>query len=140
MSDATSSDKISEADNGISEVPILSIVQDTTKKITKCFGEENAKKRQHRMSPSERHVFIKWMFDNFDTFDQSKARWTLAKEITTKYRNLTNQSLNIDWVAALLKYGICQFEDKSFGFKENIGFTVDDLCRTPSLIRSIKLD
>ena len=122
------------------DIPIKTIETDDTKKIAKCFNEEIVVKRQRRMNATERHDFIIWMFENLDTFDQTKARWVLAKDITTTYRSITKFNLNIDWVAALLKYGICQYEDGSLGFKEKIDYTVDDLCRSPSLIRLIKLE
>ena len=116
-----------------------SIEPETTKKVAKTYSSDDGGKNLKRMNAIDRHRFIDFLFDNYDDFDHTAARWNLAKEITTRYREETNQCLNVEWVACLLKYGICQYEDKNYGFEKDIKYTVDDLCRNPSLIRLIKL-
>ena len=121
--------------------PPTSINNDETivKKVAKGFGEEVINRRQKHMSYIERKEFIEYLFKFYDTFDLAKSRWNLSKEITERYREETKQPLNIEWVAALLKYGICQYEDGTYGFEKDIGYTVDDLCRNPMLMRKVKL-
>lgn len=116
-------------------------VNETTheeKKIIVSFTDFKNEEKPKRMTPRDRHEFIDWMFDNYKSFDLTKTRWNLAKEITDKFRATKNLQLSIDWVNALLKLKICKYEDGTYGFQEETSFTVEDMCQSPSAYRSIK--
>lgn len=105
------------------------------KKVLMMFNDSGKDEKPRRMTPRDRHEFIDWMFDNFNSFDMSKTRWNLAKEIVEKFRGFKNLQLSVDWVNVLLKMKICKYEDGTYGFKADCPFTVDDVCQTPSIIR-----
>lgn len=108
------------------------------KKILVSFVDLKKREKPKRMTVRDRHEFIDWMFDNYKSFDLTKTRWNLAKEIVEKFRSQKNLQLSVDWVNVLLKLKICKYEDGTYGFQEETSFTVDDICQTPSAYRSIK--
>ena len=113
-------------------------INDTSKDVKKVlmtFKQTETSVKPHRMSNEERHEFIKWMFDEFETFDHTKTQWNLAKEITERYRRLKNVQMTIDWVNTLFKYGISKYEDGTYGFQDEAPFTLDEMCSNPSAYR-----
>lgn len=107
------------------------------KKIVVAFSTGSYKPRNKRMTKADRLDFIAWLFDNYDTFDHSKTRWNLAKEIVETYKQDHALQLSIEWVNMLFKFGICKYSDGTYGFKENVEYTIDDVCDNPTIYRSI---
>ena len=109
------------------------------KKVLMTFNDSGKDEKPKRMTPKDRYEFIDWMFNNFNSFDMTKTRWNLAKEIVEKFRSQKNLQLSIDWVNVLLKLKICKYEDGTYGFKGETKLTVDDVCQSPSIIRYNKI-
>ena len=99
---------------------------------------ESEKSKLKRMSADDRREFIKWMFDNIDSIDTKVGRWNIAKSLTNKFTEETGMRINVEWINALLKYGIAKFSDDTYGFEKDIRYTVDDVCEHPTLFRNVK--
>lgn len=110
--------------------------QTPNKKVVLTFKSSGNDTKPHRMTSKERHEFIEWMFDEFESFDHSKSFYQLAKEIVERYRRLKNVQMTVDWVNTLFKYGICKYDDGTYGFQDEAPVTLEEMCSNPSAYRS----
>ena len=54
------------------------------------------------------------------------------------FKEENDLQLSVEWVNMLFKFGICKYTDGTYGFQEDVSYTIDDVCENPTIYRSKK--
>ena len=106
------------------------------RKIITSFGEEPKSEKFQIMTKADRWDFINYMMEQKDKL-QAKNATAMAKELAETYRNEKHLRVGVEWVKALIRFRIAKYDNGDIEFLEEVPFTVDDMCASPSIFRTI---
>lgn len=106
---------------------------DTSIDIDLHFVERKTHKKS---TPEDRKNFIEFMFNRFHEI-QSKSNNDLSQKLVNLYETENGVKIGKVWVYRILRLGPIKHRDGTYGFKMNVGFTMEELCETPSLTERI---